>query len=116
MSKDRNTFAKRQREVDRKHKATQKRNRRANKKQQRPDSGEDIKSLPFLSLGERSVLGVFRKQLMTPGKMLCLSGSDVQAFRVPLTIMTKKGLLIAEGLQGSYSLTEAGFAAMQDSA
>ena len=111
-----NTFAKRQREVNRKHKATQKRDRRAQKKQHGSDAGEETRPSSFLTLGERSVLGVFRKHLMTPGKMLCLSGSDVQAFRVPLTLMTKKGLVVAEGPQGSYSLTESGFAAMKDSA
>ncbi len=74
-----------------------------------PDNSQSL-----LFRAERSVLSVFRKYLMTPGKMLCISGSDLKDFNVPLARLSDKGLLVAESFQGGYSLTEAGFAAMKD--
>ncbi len=67
-----------------------------------------------LSLSEQAVLSVFRKYLMSPGKMLCFSHSELEAFDESLTQLTDKGLLAEESFQGGYSLTEAGFAAMRD--
>ena len=67
----------------------------------------------LLSVEEHSVLIHFRKYLMTPGKMLCISGSDLEKFNAPLADLSDKGLLVAESYRGGYSLTEAGFAAMQ---
>ena len=67
-----------------------------------------------LSLAEQSVLSVFRRYLMTPGQMLCISGSELEDFSVPLTHLSNKGLLVAESYHGGYSLTKAGFAAMKD--
>jgi hypothetical protein len=69
---------------------------------------------PLLSAEEHSVLSLFRKYLMTPGKMLCISGSDLENFNIPLAQLSDKGLLVAESYRGGYSLTQAGFAAMQD--
>lgn len=69
-----------------------------------------------LSCEEVAVLGVFRTYLMSPGKMLCFSHQELKAFQEPLAQLTEKGLLIAEGFPGGYSLTECGFAAMKDGA
>lgn len=113
MAKDRNTFAKRQREVDKKHKANQKRERRAKRKTSDPnDDPDDAQS--SLSSAEHSVLSVFRKYLMTPGKMLCIGKPDLETFSLPLAQLTSKGMLVADRFQGGYSLTESGFAAMKD--
>jgi hypothetical protein len=67
-----------------------------------------------LSPAENSVLSVFRKYLMTPGKMLCFSGPELDAFSAPLDQLTSKGLLDEESFQGGYSLTASGFAAMKE--
>lgn len=61
---------------------------------------------------ERSVLSVFRKYLITPRQMLCFYGPDLKKFNEPLSQLTNKGFLVAETFKGGYSLTEAGFAAM----
>lgn len=114
MAKDRNTFAKRQREVEKKQKADQKRERRARRKQDSDDTGGPGMSPSALSRGERCVLNAFRKHLMTPGKLFCFEGSDLDTFDMPLAQLTRKGLLVAEEPEGGYSLTETGFTAMND--
>jgi sRNA-binding protein len=117
MAKDRNTFAKRQREVEKKRKAEQKRQRRAQKKQEEESeapAAED--STSELTAGERSVLKVFQTYLMTPGKMLCFGSSDLDSLRVPLTRLTERGLLVSEKNRGGYSLTQSGFDAMREQA
>lgn len=126
MTKDRNTFAKRQREMDRKHKADAKRQRRVQRKQEaatQPDSDalSDVeqgaatatRSSSPLSSNQCSVLMVFRRFRMNPGRMLCFSRSDVEAYREPLTELTDQGLIVKEKFTGGYSLTPHGFAAMQ---
>lgn len=114
MAKDRNTFAKRQREVEKKRKADQKRQRRAKKKQDASEDNEPSNSQFLLSAEERSVLRVFRTYLMTPGQMLCFGSSDLVTFNDPLAQLTDKGFLVSERNQGGYSLTETGFAAMKE--
>jgi hypothetical protein len=114
MSKDRNTFAKRQREVEKKRKADEKRVRRAKKKVEGNEPDETNGSSSLLSSGENSVLGVFRKYQMTPGKMLCFANPDLETFNTPLAELTDKGMLVEEKAHGGYSLTETGFAAMKD--
>lgn len=114
MAKDRNTYAKRQREVERKRKADEKRERRAKKKQQPDELCEARQSPSLLTAQEHSVLNVFRKFLMTPGKMLCFGSSDLEAFKMPLAELTSRGLLVEEKPRGGYSLTRTGFAAMKD--
>ena len=109
MAKDRNTFAKRQREVEKKRKRDEKRQRRAQKKTDDESVADDSASL---SQAERAVLDVFRKYLMTPGKMLCFSQADLENFDAPLDQLTSKGLLVADQHQGGFSLSETGFAAM----
>ena len=51
---------------------------------------------------------------MTPGEMLCFGSSDLRIFTMPLAQLTDKRLLIAEKSHDGYSLTESGFAAMND--
>ena len=82
-------------------------------KNQESDDLHDSNGI-LLSVEEHSVLIHFREYLMTPGKMLCISGSDLENFNTPLAQLSDKGLLVAESFRGGYSLTEAGFAAMQD--
>ena len=53
---------------------------------------------------------------MTPGKMLCFSGPDLERDREALNLMTDKKLLVKEKFKGGYSLTPAGFEAMKDCA
>jgi hypothetical protein len=67
-----------------------------------------------LSDGEHSVLSIFRMYLMTPGKMLCFSGPDLDTHKVPLAELTNKGMLVVESFDGGYSLTDTGFAAMKN--
>jgi hypothetical protein len=120
MAKDRNTFAKRQREMERKRKADEKREHRARRKHQAENSPGPEKSSgptdsPFaLSPTELGVLEIFRRFRMSPGQMLCFSRSDVEAFHMPLAQLATNGLLVAEKFHGGYSLTPAGYAAMKD--
>lgn len=67
----------------------------------------------FLSPAEHAVLSVFRKYLMTPGKMLCFAGAELESFGEPLAELIGKNLLVEERFQGGYSLTETGFATMK---
>lgn len=77
---------------------------------------ESTQSQTPLSSSEHAVLAVFRKYLMSPGKMLCLSNHEMEAFHESLVDLTGKGLLIQESFPGGYSLTEIGFAAMKEDA
>jgi hypothetical protein len=114
MARDQNTVAKRQREMEKKRKAEEKRERRAKKKNETDESSGPNTLQSSLSVAEQSVLGVFRKYLMLPGKMLCLTSVDVETFKLPLAQLIKDGLLVSEKYQGGYSLTEVGFVAMRD--
>jgi hypothetical protein len=111
MAKDRNTMAKRQREVDKRRKADEKRDKRNRRKTEPGDSDE-----PMLELtdGEANVLAVFRKYLMTPGQMLCLSNTDIDSMKLVLESLTSAGLLVPEEFKGGYSLTPSGFRAMNE--
>jgi hypothetical protein len=115
MAKDRNSFAKRQREVEKKRKADEKRQRRAKKKQEQavPQSQNSLDASSLTS-DQRSVLEVFRTYLMTPGEMLCFGSSEHDSLSVPLAQLTEKGLLNSERKSGGYSLTQSGFTAMRD--
>lgn len=68
----------------------------------------------MLTKSERGVLRVFREFLMTPGQMLCFYGPRLKAHRTALRQLTEKELVVKEEFQGGYSLTPAGFAAMQE--
>ena len=67
-----------------------------------------------LSIGEVHILAVFRKYLMTPGRMLCLNNTDIGTMKRSLDKLIAAGLLIPEDFKGSYSLTRSGFNAMNE--
>jgi hypothetical protein len=67
-----------------------------------------------LSEHERSVLAVFRRYLMTPGRMLCFSRPDMETYKAPLARLISEQFLFAEKFPGGFSLTEIGYAAMKD--
>jgi len=66
-----------------------------------------------MSPAEQSVLAIFRMYQLTPGRMLCLHGDDLDKFDAPLATMTERGWLTEERYRGGYSLTETGYAAMK---
>ena len=68
---------------------------------------------PQLSDSEISVLTVFRTYLMTPGKMLCLSNTDVGSMKKSLERLCNVGMLLPESFKGGYSLTRLGFQTMK---
>ena len=51
---------------------------------------------------------------MNPGQMLCFSGPNLEQNTATLELLTDKELLVKEKLKGGYSLTQTGFAAMND--
>lgn len=51
---------------------------------------------------------------MIPGQMLCFSGPSLKQDQATLARMTDKELLVEEKFKGGFSLTQAGFAAMND--
>jgi len=69
----------------------------------------------MLSQSEERVLSRFREFLMTPGKMLCFYGPDLQLKKATLDLLISKDLLVKETFHGGYSLTKAGFSAMNSS-
>lgn len=108
-----NSLYERQQPVDKRQKR--------NPKQPSPNSkvatslgvGVPSDSQSELSEPERSVLRVFRRYLMTPGRMLCFSRPDMETYKVPLARLIHGRLLFAEKFPGGYSLTETGYAAMK---
>ena len=68
----------------------------------------------MLSASELRVLSTFRRFLMTPGQMLCLSGPELQRDRATLNLLIDKDLLVKERFEGGYSLTQTGFATMNE--
>lgn len=118
MAKDRNTMAKRQREVQKRQKAMDKRVNRTKKKSEPESNIQSIQAAQVdvreqrLSQGELSVLLMFRKYLMTPGKMLCLSVNDLASMKKSLDTLITAGLLVPEDFKGGYSLTRSGYEAM----
>ncbi len=66
----------------------------------------------MLSDAEQSALSVFRSFLVSPGEMLCFSGPQLEKHAASLRLLTEKDLLVAETFGGGYSLTRAGYAAM----
>ena len=63
----------------------------------------------LLSTSEQRVLRTFRRFLMTPDQMLCFS---VNPDKATLDLLTDKKFLAKEKFKDGYSLTQAGFAAM----
>ena len=68
----------------------------------------------LLSTSEQRVLHTFRRFLMTPGQMLCFYGPNLDQNKATLERLADKDLLIKEKFKGGYSLTSAGYAAMND--
>ena len=68
----------------------------------------------MLSTSEHRVLRTFQRFLVTPGQMLCFYGPNLEQDKATLELMTGKELLVKEKFKGGYSLTQAGFAAMND--
>jgi hypothetical protein len=60
----------------------------------------------------QAVLRTFQEFLMTPGRMLCFYGHDLERFRNSLTELSATGLLRRERFSGGYSLTAIGYEAM----
>ena len=68
----------------------------------------------LLSTSEQHVLRTFRRFLITPGQILCFGGPNLKQDKATLELLTDKELLVKEKFKGGYSLTQAGFAAMND--
>jgi hypothetical protein len=68
-----------------------------------------------LSTLDQSALTRFRDYLIQPGEMLCFDGPTLDQHRASLQQLTAEGLLTKESFKCGYSLTPAGFAAMQTS-
>lgn len=109
MAKDRNTMAKRQREAEKRDKAVKKRQKREKRQTLSTLSSNGIE----ITEDETRVFQIFSRYLMTAGKMLCLSGNELDAHRQSLNNLVSSGMLVAETFQGGYSLTEEGFDAMR---
>jgi hypothetical protein len=67
-----------------------------------------------LSVGEVNILAVFKKYLMTPGRMLCLNNTEIGTMKRSLDKLIAAGLLTPEDFKGSYSLTRSGFNVMNE--
>ena len=68
----------------------------------------------MLSTKELRVLHTFKQFLMTPGQMLCFYGPNLEQSKAALELLIDKDLLVKEKFKGGYSLTRAGFAAMNE--
>ncbi len=66
----------------------------------------------MLSAAEQAVLKVFRDFLVAPGEMLCFTGPGLDKHSATLEQLTAQDLLVKEQFAGGYSLTAAGFRAM----
>ena len=67
----------------------------------------------MLSTSEKRVLETYRKFGMTPHKMLCFFGPDLQKKSPALESLVQKQFLVRESFKGAFSLTREGFAAMR---
>ena len=69
----------------------------------------------MLSTSEQRVLRTFKQFLITPGQMLCFYGPNLELSNAALELLIDKDLLVKEKFKDGYSLTRAGFAAMNES-
>ena len=69
--------------------------------------------MSVVSEDETRVLKIFRRYLMTVGKMLCFSGQELASHRDSIDKLVSAGLLVPETYKGAYSLTPSGFEAMK---
>ena len=68
----------------------------------------------MFSDSEKNVFMVFRNYQITTGQLLCFNGPNLQKHEAALRRLAAKKLLIKERFKGAYSLTRAGYAAMED--
>lgn len=68
----------------------------------------------LLTTSEQRVMRAFRQFLITPGQMLCFYGPSLKQHQAALSQLTEKQFLIKEQFKGAYSLTHAGYAAMNE--
>jgi len=68
----------------------------------------------MLSTSEQHVMQTFRQYLMTPNKMLCFYSAKLEQNEPALESLVDKELLVRESFNGAYSLTHAGYAAMNN--
>jgi hypothetical protein len=64
---------------------------------------------------QQSALVVFREYLIEPGQMLCFHGPLLDQNRDSLSYLAEQGLVSKDKFRGGYTLTKAGFAAIQHS-
>ena len=102
-------MAKRQREAEKRDKAVKKREKREKRQALSTLTSNGIE----ITEDESQVLSIFSRYLMTTGKMLCLSGNELDAHRQSLQKLVEAGLLMAESFHGGYSLTPEGFDTMR---
>ena len=69
----------------------------------------------MLSASEQRVLRTFKQFLITPGQMLCFYGPNLELSKAALELLIDKDLLVKEKFKDGYSLTRAGFTAMNES-
>lgn len=69
----------------------------------------------MLTPSEKTVLRTFRQYLVTPGKMLCFFGPNLEKHQAALQELTEKDFLVKEQFKGAYSMTRAGFEASKTS-
>src|SRR5438874_12452808 len=67
----------------------------------------------MFSKADLAVFDVFRGYLVTAGEMLCFHGNWFDEHKESLRHLTAEKLLTQEQFKGGYSLTRAGFAALQ---
>ncbi len=68
----------------------------------------------MFSDSEKNALMVFRNYQIAAGELLCFNGPNLQKHEAALRRLTAKKMLIKERFKGAYSLTRAGYAAMED--
>ena len=67
----------------------------------------------MLSPPEIAALRTFQQYLVTPGKMLCFFGPNLEKHEAALQELTEKDFLVKEQFKGAYSLTHAGIEAIR---
>ena len=72
------------------------------------ETGEHI----TFTKSEQAVFATFRQYLMTPHRMLCFYGPNLEQNQAALKHLTELEMLVKESFKGAYSLTASGYAAM----
>ncbi len=69
----------------------------------------------MITASEQDVLSVFRNYRITPGQLLCFSGTNLKKHQNALRRLAERKMVIKERFKGAYSLTRAGYHAMSQS-